>query len=102
MHLLLLQTHLFTHTHTCIQQVQADSAQYLGGYSGEGGALRDVFGYLQSLYPQGSKHQLLLGRTHWEGRISVVREERLQPKNDRVRGKHMKFELICHLHFMHQ
>lgn len=61
-------------THTCTQQVQADSAQYLGGYSGEGGALRDVFGYLQSLYPQGSKHQLLLGRTH-EGQISGVREE---------------------------
>lgn len=55
---------LSTHTHTYILQVQADSAQYLGGYSGEGGALRDVFGYLESLYPQGSKHQLLLGRTN--------------------------------------
>lgn len=55
-----------SHTHTCTQQVQV-SAQYLGAYSGEGGALRDVFGYLQSLYPQGSKHQLLLGRTHWGG-----------------------------------
>lgn len=55
--------HLSSYTHTCIQQVQV-SAQYLGSYSGEGGALRDVFGYLQSLYPQGSKYQLLLGRTH--------------------------------------
>lgn len=52
-------THTCKLTHTA-GQVQADSAQYLGGYSGEGGALRDVFGYLQSLYPQGSKHQLLL------------------------------------------
>ena len=54
----------WSHTHTHTQQVQADSAQYLGGYSGEGGTLRDVFGYLKSLYPQGSKYQLLLGRTH--------------------------------------
>lgn len=76
-HMCLLHTHLLlcnhsfmmhlcscTDTYTHIQQVQADSAQYLGGYSGEGGTLRDVFGYLQSLYPQGSKYQLLLGRTH--------------------------------------
>lgn len=51
------------HTHTPIHLVQ-NSTQYLGGYSREGRALRDVFGYLQSLYPQGCEHQLLLGRTY--------------------------------------
>lgn len=57
-----LSSNTRTPTHTCIHQAQ-NSTQYLGGYSREGGALRDVFGYLQSLYPQGGKHQLLLGRT---------------------------------------
>lgn len=84
--------HLSSYTQTCVQQVQ-DSTQYLGGYSGEGEALRDVFGYLQSLYPQGSKHQLLLGRTHYRGSrglISGVREGGLRPKDERAKGKHLE------------
>lgn len=60
------RSQFFHHTHTRSLQVPADSAQYLGGYIGEGGTLRDAFCYLQSFYPQGSKHQLLLGRTHRE------------------------------------
>lgn len=89
------KTHLssYTHTHTCVQQVQ-DSTQYLGGYSGEGEALRDVFGYLQSLYPQGSKHQLLLGRTQGGGGgidgFQGVREGGLRPKDERAKGKHIE------------
>lgn len=37
------RAHTHAHTHT---QVQAGSAQYLRGHSGQRGALRDVFGYL--------------------------------------------------------
>lgn len=62
---LLFSNHSFkmhTPTHT-YSRCRLSAAQYLGGYSGEEGALRDAFGYLQSLYPQRGKHQLLLGRT---------------------------------------
>lgn len=88
--------HTQTHTHLQVQ----DSTQYLGGYSGEEGALRDVFGYLQSLYPQGGKHQLLLGRAHggW-GLWGVgwglmdfrrVREGGCGPRMREQRGKHIE------------
>lgn len=99
-------THSPLHTHTGVQQVQADSAQYLGGYSGEGRALRDVFGYLQSLYPQGSKNQLLLGRAHG-GRISGGKGGGLPPKDERAKGKTYRdlsraHTPPCCLHFTHQ
>ena len=49
------------HTDAC-------EAQYLGDYTGQRGALGDFLGYLQSLYPQGCEHQLLLGREEEGGR----------------------------------
>lgn len=86
-HLLLVYTpsHTHAHTHSCIRQVQK-SMQYLGGYSREGGTLRDAFGYLQSFYPQGSKHQLLLGRTQMGFLRGLWKEVR--PKDERAEGKH--------------
>lgn len=84
-----LSSNTRTPTHTCIHQAQ-NSTQYLGGYSREGGALRDVFGYLQSLYPQGGKHQLLLGRTQGGfGGGGGVKGGGLRPKDERAKGKHI-------------
>lgn len=74
-----------THTHSCIHQVQK-STQYLGGYSREGGALRDAFGYLQSFYPQSSEHQLLLGRTQ-KGFLRGLWGD-VRPEDERAKGKH--------------
>lgn len=77
--------HWHTHPPTLIHQVQK-STQYLGGYSREGGALRDDFGYLQSFYPQGSEHQLLLGRTQ-KGFLRGLWKE-VRPEDERAEGKH--------------
>lgn len=77
--------HTQPHTPTLVHQVQK-STQYLGGYSREGGALRDDFGYLQSFYPQGSEHQLLLGRTQ-KGFLRGLWKE-VRPEDERAEGKH--------------
>ena len=65
------------HTDAC-------EAQYLGDYTGQRGALGDFLGYLQSLYPQGCEHQLLLG-TRGGGGGREVGEEGMDRMGE-VRG----------------
>lgn len=90
------------HTHTPIRLVQ-NSTQYLGGYSREGRALRDVFGYLQSLYPQGCKHQLLLGRTYggfFEGKGVGGQEDcgpRMGEQKENIQTLELSLDILVYL-----